>query len=147
MRQSAILFVFLLVACKDQRDQRLLEKEENIKNFYASQLKKQVPENDIIVILQNQQCVACRRDIFSSLYKLLAKSDLQKTFIMAVRDTVLLSLIRNLPNSSIEFDTTHKLESYGLDYGADLCLLMKDGRVNKWFELSNVNLENMHSIE
>lgn len=147
MRHSLICFVFLFTACKSQRDPRLLEKEENIKNFYASQLQKQIPENEIIVILQNQQCVACRRDIFSNFYKLLTKSDLQKTFIMAVSDTVLINQIRNLPNSKIEFDSKHKLESFGLDYGADLCLLMKDGRLRKWFEISNLNLEQMHSIE
>lgn len=147
MRLSLVLFVFVLVACKGEKDPRLLEKEDDIKKFYEFQLKETIPENEIIIILQNQQCVACRRDIFSNLYKLLAKSHLQKTFIMAVRDTVLINLITKLPNSQIEFDTGHRLESYGLDYGADLCLLMKNGRVKKWFEISNVNLEEMHAIE
>jgi hypothetical protein len=78
---------------------------------------------------------------------LLAQTDLQKTFIMAAPDPVLINLINNLPNSSIEFDGKHKLVSYGLDYGADLCFLMKDGDLKKWFEISNVNLEDMHSIE
>jgi hypothetical protein len=39
------------------------------------------------------------------------------------------------------------LENYGLDYGADLFLLMKDGRVKKWFEISNINLKDMNSGE
>lgn len=147
MRHSVILFIFLLAACKDKKDPRLLEKEENIKSFYKSQLNKPVPENGIIVILQNQQCVACRQDIFLTFSKLLKNNGLSKTFILARPDTVLITLISNFPRSNIEFDTRHKLRDYGLDYAADLCLLMKDGQLKKCFEISNSNLENMHSIE
>ena len=147
MRRYLILFIFIFAACKNEEDRRLLEKQEDIKQFYTFQLKKSISENEIIIILQNQQCVACRRDIFSTFYNLLAKSDLHKEFIMEVPDTVIINHISHLSNSNILFDTNHKLTNYGLDYGSDLCLYMKDGKLKKWFEISNDNLASMHSIE
>ena len=147
MRQYLIFLIFLLPSCGRTRDASLVEKEQNLTGYYSSQLNKKLPENQIIVILQNQNCSACRMEVFLKLYALLRKSNMAKTFILASRDSLLMSVINRIPKSEVEIDSLHRLKDYGLNYAADLCFLVKGGRLEKWTELSNLNLENMHSLE
>lgn len=146
MRQYLIFLIFLL-SCRDTRDAGLIEKEQDLENYYGSQLNKELPENQVIVILQNQSCGACRMEVFLRLYDWLKKSDLPKTFILASRDSSLLSVIDRIPKSAVEIDSLHKLKDYGLNYAADFCYLVKGGKLERSIELSDLNLDNMQPLE
>lgn len=138
-----LIIILFIYGCKNYADEKLNEKAEDISHYFKNELNFDKPQNEIIVILQNQTCSSCRLSIFQSIAKQLEKSTLAKTFILAKKDSVLLGIISKIPNSHLCIDSLHKLKDYGLDYATDLFFLYKGGRLKKWFEISNENLESI----
>lgn len=146
MKYIFILLITIL-SCKNNTDNRLLEKQRDLSNYYKTELNQKVPGNGIIVILQNHECSSCMLSTFQNLSKLLLNNSLNKTFIIAKFDTVLADIMNSIPKSKIQVDSQHKLKDYGLDYASDLFFLFKDGELKKWFEISNENLEKIKSLD
>lgn len=136
-----LFFLLVLIGCKNRIDKKTSEKYQDINNYYKNELSAQVPDNGIVIILQNQQCSACRKGVFQKLAAKLDKNTLPKTFILASLDTSLTNIIRKIPNSKVQIDDKHKVKDYGLDYAADLFFLFNGNQLEKWFELSNENVE------
>lgn len=148
MRYSVLIFLFLfLSACSADSDKRKSEKYENLLNYYRNELRANLPENGIIIILQNQRCSSCRLATFQRLTQKLEANSLKKTFILSKNDTTLVRVISSIPNHEIIVDALDRKSEYGLDYATDLFFLFKGSKLEKWFEISNDNLDNIKFIE
>lgn len=146
MRYS-ILFISLLLACNNSSNDKSIEKFKDLSNYYRNALKRNLPENGIVVILQNQRCSSCRLATFQRLAKLIETNKFQKTFILSKKDSDLYKTISSLQNSDILIDSSDIRTKYGLDYASDLFFLLKEGHIKKWFEISNENLDHIKLIE
>lgn len=146
MRYSFLYLIFFY-ACNDSSNYKTDEKLQDLSFYYKNELKAALPDNGIVVILQNQRCSACRLSIFQRLTSLLEKNRLPKTFIIAKEDSNLLKIISTLPNSHILIDTSDTRREYGLDYATDLFFLLKKNYIKKWFEISNENLDQIKSLD
>jgi hypothetical protein len=143
----SVLILFFICACGTSSNKKESEKSQDLLNYYRSELKTSLPQNGIIIILQNQQCSSCRLSTFERLSEILKNDSLQKTFILGRRDPELTNIISRLPNNEILIDSTNKRKDYGLDYAADLFFLFKENKLKKWFEISNDNMDNKKTIE
>lgn len=143
MKSIFVFFLTLLSFCSDKTSQILAEKEQDLTAFFNAELNRKIPENTIIVTLQNQACNACQREQLMALSKVLKTNSLSKTFILAKPDIFLTKIIKEIPKSDIQIDFSRKMKDYGLDYGTDRFYLFKDGQLYKYFEISNANIRNL----
>lgn len=71
---------------------------------------------------------------------------MSKTFILAKKDTALIHLISLTPKSKISYGYSYILKEYGLNYAADLCFVFKKNKLEKYFEISNDQLEKLKAL-
>ena len=148
MKRYYLLILILAFSCKTvRRDEKEVEKENDLKSYFAYELKQTFPKDGEILILQNQNCSACREDILNKLINHLNKEPpLPKIFIIARNDSSLMTVIKKSTDFRLIIDKNSSLKDYGLNYSADLFFLVKNGQINKWFEISNYVLDTLSKI-
>lgn len=117
MKYLYILCLYLIGCNISPEEQKLQEKKDDLTNYYQNELSTDLPKDGLIIILQNQNCSACRQDVFQDfVYKFLKENQMSKTFILAKKDTALIHLISLTPKSKIAFSNGYILKEYGLNY-------------------------------
>jgi hypothetical protein len=147
MKIITITLLFIFFSCKSERNISTIEKEEELNSYFSKELHSEIYKDGIIVILQNQRCSSCRLATFQRLTDLIHSNKLTKIFIMARPDSAMEVAISSIPKSTIKIDASHRLKDYGLDFASDLFFLYRDSNLQKWFEISNENLDSLKSIE
>ena len=139
---------FILLACNSSPEvQKLQEKRKDLTNYFRNELSIDLPGDGLIIILQNQNCSACREDVFKDFVnKFLRENNMNKTFILAKQDTALINLIPQTPKNKIILGNAYTLKEYGLNYAADLCFVFRKDKLEKYFEISNYQLDQLKSL-
>lgn len=141
MNRTAIAGIFFfLFSCSQKRENRLQEKEDNLKGFYKELLKSELPKDDAIILLQNSKCNSCKLETLEELLKILQKSNKNKTIILNTYDSSLVSKINKTPNHKIIIDSTNLLTSYGLNYAVDLFFITENSELKTFYEIKYDNL-------
>jgi len=147
LKKIIYLFLFLLGCKTPDQNSKLNEKSEDVASYFHNELATQIPNDGIVIILQNQKCSSCRQNTFETLVnKYLKKKQQEKIFILSKSDIDLEKTISVLQNTKIIYDTKHKLKDYGLDYSTDLCFIFSNHKLKKYFEISNIELEKLKDL-
>lgn len=138
MKYKVLLIIITLLGCNVSDQNPHLEKETDLKGYFKDSFDSKISTKDeLIIILNNQNCSSCRKDVIKTLVEKVTRSTSHKTYILMKEDSMLVSAIKKDLNSIILIDTSGKADKYGLNYASDFIYLFKSGKLTEKLEISN----------
>lgn len=157
MKNLIYLLILCLSSCviaqnnpkqvKTQQELKLLERGKDLSNYYHDVLNAKLPKNGLVLILQNKTCGSvCQIGTIDEILPIVKRSKLDKTFIIAQEDDNLTDRIKNMLLATVFIDKKRELADYGLDYGVDLCCVIKNGALKQCFDLADLTFETLKTF-
>lgn len=144
MNYRLILLLALFFGCTKSKKTPMQEKDDDLKGYFSSAFQSGISTKDEqIIILNNQSCSSCRREILTTLVEKLSKIKTHRTYLLMTKDTTLISSISMDKNSTIKIDNSGKAADFGLAYASDFIYSFKNDKLKRKFEISNTSVKNL----
>lgn len=142
-----VIVLLVLLACNETAPQRKFDRELELKNYLTNRKISFPAKEGYVFLINNKNCNSCILDLISEVFQKFESNNKPKLFVLTKSDSAFAQQIISLKNvHAIVADSLNELQKYGLDYGDDLLLELKDGSVVDWTEISSKNLPKIHKL-